>query len=398
MTTSPPDPAAPLILVNPRASRIVDPAERERVTVAVVGAVRHRYGRAPRVEAGSLAETRTALAEATDAPVVVAVGGDGTVREAADALIGRGTPLAIIPAGTGNVLAGAIGIRGVRSGLDALRHGRPRVIDLGRVRWTAAGEAETHERIFAVACGMGLDARIMAAAEQEWKRRMRFGAYVGAAVREVFRLETARFRIDADGETIELEGYLALVANAGELVPGRIGPRRPIDPADGLLDLIVLGGANPLAGLMSAVELLVRAGDLGGGIIRRTVSEVRIDRRTGPADRDRWGFASARSSRGVCHPGRAERPRPIPLTSRIPLSAAASLYACRRSATSGRAIRSASSWSRRSPCSAPCRSWPRSPNSGRTASSAGSPTVGRCPTCRRARTSGSSRRPCSWDC
>ncbi len=271
------DPAAPLILVNPRASRIVDAAERERISTAVIGAVRNRYGREPRVEDGSLAATRTALAEAIDAPIIVTIGGDGTVREAAEALIGRGTPLAIIPAGTGNVLAGAIGIRGVRSGLDALRHGGPKVIDLGRARWTpSADEATTHERIFAVACGMGLDARIMAAAEHEWKRRMRFGAYVGAAVREAFRLETARFHIDADGETLELEGYLALVANAGELVPGRIGPRRPIDPSDGRLDLIVLGGANAAAGLIGAVELLVRSGDLGGGVIRRAVSEVRI--------------------------------------------------------------------------------------------------------------------------
>ena len=275
--TDPPDPAAPLILVNPRASRLRDPEKRERIAGAVIGAVRHRYGREPRVEAGSLEDTRTALAEATGAPIVVAVGGDGTVREAADALIGRGTTLAIVPAGTGNVLAGALGIRGLRSGLDALRHGRPRVIDLGRARWTEAGGAATsHERIFAVACGMGLDARIMAAAEHEWKRRMGFGAYVGAAVREVMRLETARFRIDADGETLELEGYLAIVANAGELVPGRIGPRRPVDPSDGLLDLVVLGGANPAAGLVSAVELLVRSGDLSGGVIRRTVSHVRI--------------------------------------------------------------------------------------------------------------------------
>ena len=83
--------------------------------------------------------TRAALTEAADAPVVVAVGGDGTVREAADALIGRETPLAIVPAGTGNVLAGAIGIRGVRSALDALRHGRSRTIDLGRARWAPAG-------------------------------------------------------------------------------------------------------------------------------------------------------------------------------------------------------------------------------------------------------------------
>jgi len=278
VTTPAPDPTAPLILVNPRASRIADPKERQRVSSAVIGAVRNRFGREPRVEDGSLAATRAALAEATVPPIVVAVGGDGTVREAAEALIGSEVPLAIIPAGTGNVLAGAIGIRGVRSGLDAIRHGRPRTIDLGRARWTPVdGEATTHERIFAVACGMGLDARIMAAAEHEWKRRMRFGAYVGAAVREVLRLETARFRIEADGETIELEGYVAMVANAGELVPGRIGPRRPVDPGDGRLDLVVLGGANPAAGLRSAVELLVRSGDLGGGVIRRTVTEVRIE-------------------------------------------------------------------------------------------------------------------------
>ena len=155
--------------------------------------MRKRYGTEPRVEAGSLEATRAALAESTDAPVVVVVGGDGTVREAAEALIGRGTPLAIVPAGTGNVLAGAIGIRGLRSGLDAIRHGQPRVLDLGRARWTPSpgdGDGRAHERIFAVACGMGLDARIMAAAEHEWKRRMRFGAYVGAAVREMLRLET----------------------------------------------------------------------------------------------------------------------------------------------------------------------------------------------------------------
>ncbi|HEX6868869.1 MAG TPA: hypothetical protein VF119_08680, partial [Candidatus Limnocylindrales bacterium] len=178
----------------------------------------------------------------------------------------------------GNVLAAAVGIRGIRSGIDSIRHGRPRVIDLGRARWTpATGDATPHERIFAVACGMGLDARIMAAAEHEWKRRMRFGAYVGAAVREVMRLETARFHIETDGETLDIEGYLVLVANAGELVPGRIGPRRPIDPADGRLDLIVLGGGNAVGGLRSAVELMVRSGELAGDVVRRAVTEVVVE-------------------------------------------------------------------------------------------------------------------------
>jgi diacylglycerol kinase family enzyme len=124
---------------------------------------------------------------------------------------------------------------------------------------------------------MGLDARIMAAAEHEWKRRMGFGAYVGAAVREVLRLESAHFHIEADGTTIDIEGYIALIVNAGDLVPGRIGPRRPVDPSDGELDLIVLGGTNPVAGLASAVEVMVRSGDLSGGVIRRAVREVVID-------------------------------------------------------------------------------------------------------------------------
>ena len=282
MTNDAPDGGTPLILVNPRAARLTEPAQRERVVAEVAGAVARRYGRAPRIEAGSLEEARAALAESSAAPLVVVVGGDGSVREAAEALIGSGTPLAIVPGGTGNVLAGALGIRGVGPGVAAIRTGNPRVLDLGRARWgSVAGEPggadEATERLFTVACGMGLDARIMAAAAHEWKRRMRFGAYVGAAIRELVRLESARFRIVADGELLEIEGYLALVANAGELIPGRVGPRQPIDPTDGVLDLIVLGGGSPLTALQGAADLMIRAGDLQGRVIRRTAREVRIE-------------------------------------------------------------------------------------------------------------------------
>jgi diacylglycerol kinase family enzyme len=117
----------------------------------------------------------------------------------------------------------------------------------------------------------------MAAAEHEWKRRLKFGAYIGAAVREFTRLEASQFRIVADGETIEIVGHLVLVANAGELVPGRIGPRQPIDPTDGLLELIVLGGAGALEALHGAAALMLRTGELSGGVIRRSIREVTIE-------------------------------------------------------------------------------------------------------------------------
>jgi diacylglycerol kinase family enzyme len=273
----------PLIVVNPRAAALVDQARRERIVRAVADAVAQRTGRPATIEAGSLEAAGLTLAAAVDRPLVVVVGGDGTVREAAAAMAGRVAPLAIVPAGTGNVLAGALGIRGVRPALDAVRTGEPLRLDLGMARWWDVGSdamhaaREPHERVFTVACGMGLDARVMAAAEHEWKRRLRFGAYVGAAVRELARLAAARFRIVADGEPIELMGHLVLVANAGELIPGRVGPRQRIDPTDGRLDLIVLGGSNAVTALRGAAALMLRSGDLGGGVIRRSVREVTIE-------------------------------------------------------------------------------------------------------------------------
>jgi diacylglycerol kinase family enzyme len=272
----------PLVLVNPRASGLVDPVRRDRIVSATRAAVRSRTGRDPVIEAGSLTTMRATLAAAADAPLIVAIGGDGSVREAAATMANGVAPLAIVPAGTGNVLAGSLGIRGVGPALDAIRSGLPRRLDLGRARWgPAAGTPDpgpaAAERIFIVACGMGLDARIMAAAENEWKRRLRFGAYVGAAIRELGRLAPSRFRIVADGDALEIDGYLAMVANAGQLVPGRIGPRQPIDPSSGTLELIVLGGRDPLAAIQGAARLLLGTGELEGGVIRRSISHVTIE-------------------------------------------------------------------------------------------------------------------------
>ena len=217
------------------------------------------------------------LAALGDVPLVVVVGGDGTVRHAAGILAGRATPLAIVPAGTGNVLAASLGIRGLRSASDAIRMGDPRPIDLGLAEWGRAGQATSDGHgPFLVAAGIGLDARIMATAHEDWKRRLRFGAYVGATLREMLRLAPVELAITADGETFERRGHLALVANTGQIIPGRLGPRRPIDPGDGQLDLLVVTGRGIPGGLRSAADLLLRSGELQGETIRRRVRDVRI--------------------------------------------------------------------------------------------------------------------------
>ena len=162
---------------------------------------------------------------------------------------------------------------------------------------------------------MGLDARIMAAAEHEWKRRMGFGAYVGAVLRELTRLSPSHFRIVADGEVIELPGFLALVANAGELVPGRLGPRHRIDPADGRLDLIVLGGTHVGHLPHGAAKLMLRTGEQDGPG-DPTLGDLRPHRgRSRPADRGRRRPAIGRMARSGCAPRCADCARAVGLIS-----------------------------------------------------------------------------------
>jgi diacylglycerol kinase family enzyme len=297
----------PLVVVNPTAARLVHEARRETLGRDLGRALVTRYGVEPDWAPATADGAAAALADVAGRPLVVVAGGDGTVRGAAESLVGHDVPLAIVPGGTGNVLAGTLGIRGSRGAIAAIRAGEERRIDLGHVRWgepgTSAGGAATrsagtsgttgsagttagttgttgapvvHERTFTVACGMGFDARVMALAEHEWKRRLRFGAYVGAALREAVRLEAARFHIEADGDVIDIEGLVVLIANCGDLIPGRLGVRQPLDPSDGRLDLIVIGGRGIVEGLRGAVEVLVRTGELDGSVIRRAVRQVRV--------------------------------------------------------------------------------------------------------------------------
>src|SRR5215510_8347181 len=107
------DPSAPLVIVNPRASRLEDPARRDALVRDVSLAVEARTGHRPVIVGDSLEATQAALDGLVDPPLVVAMGGDGTVRHAATVLSGRGIPLAIVPGGTGNVLAATLGIRGM---------------------------------------------------------------------------------------------------------------------------------------------------------------------------------------------------------------------------------------------------------------------------------------------
>jgi diacylglycerol kinase family enzyme len=259
--------APPLVVVNPTASRLVHGGRRDRIVEAVVAAVEARTGRSASVVDTTPEAARDALAAARTAPLVTAVGGDGTVREAAAAMAGSGVPIAIVPAGTGNVFAAALGIpRRTEAAIELVRSGQPSLVDLGQAAWGPAvrGEPGPEEgsKPFVVACGLGFDARVMSAATTDLKHRHGFRAYVFATLREAIRLRPVTFRIEADGDVHEIRGLVVLIANCGQIIPGFIGPRRSIDATDGLLDVMVVHAAGIPGGLAGAADLLLAEDDM----------------------------------------------------------------------------------------------------------------------------------------
>jgi YegS/Rv2252/BmrU family lipid kinase len=185
-----------------------------------------------------------------DAVDLVAVyGGDGTTMQAVAGMVGHEVPVALIPGGTGNLLAGNLRLprRPTAAAKVAVR-GVPRSIDLGAL------ERVEGDRYFAVACGAGFDADLMAATSGEAKRRWRMGAYVAQGLDAVAKLKVVPHRITVDGAVHEMDAVMVLVANCGEIIPPFVRLHAGVALDDGILDVAVANAAT----LMEGVDVVWR--------------------------------------------------------------------------------------------------------------------------------------------
>jgi diacylglycerol kinase (ATP) len=170
-----------------------------------------------------------------DYDAVFALGGDGTAMEIAGALIDTGIPLGVLAGGTGNLLARAVGIPlDVARAVPTLVTGDRRRIDLGRL---ADG------RVFAVAAGVGIDARMVRDTPGWMKRRLGVLAYAITATRAalgaVIRRDFFRVRLTVDGVLYDRQAAAAMVANFGAILHDRITFGPGIQSDDGLLDACI---------------------------------------------------------------------------------------------------------------------------------------------------------------
>lgn len=167
------------------------------------------------------------------ASIVVACGGDGTVRACLAPLAGTNTSLGIVPLGTGNLLASNLSIEAGLAAVSGVGQGAQRTIDLGRVN----GEA------FAVMAGSGFDALMIRDADDTVKSWLGTVAYVVSGAKHL-RADLVRTKVAVDGEdwfdgrtTMVLVGNFSKISGGLEVFPDA-------EPDDGLLDVTVMSASS----------------------------------------------------------------------------------------------------------------------------------------------------------
>ncbi|MHA7223910.1 diacylglycerol/lipid kinase family protein [Arthrobacter sp. RHLT1-20] len=186
-----------------------------------------------------LGQARQALDAGAD--VVIAAGGDGTVRCVAEVLAGTGTAMGLVPLGTGNLLARNLGI-GIMDPLSASRdvlNGTDAAVDVLK----AVLDHSEDEQLFLVMAGLGYDAAIMANTVDELKDRVGWLAYVEAGIRHLPG-KPVKAKISIDGQAaVRRRIRSVMVGNCGKIMGGvEIFPGAKVD--DGILDLVILAPAG----------------------------------------------------------------------------------------------------------------------------------------------------------
>jgi diacylglycerol kinase (ATP) len=184
-------------------------------------------------------------------PIVIAVGGDGTLSMAFNALAHPDdAALAVVPSGSGNDFAAALGLTDVDAAIDAIGRGSIRSVDFGVV----------NGRRFANCVGMGLDAEVGALAARLRKRGYPAApSYYAAALIGLFMVKPVGVSVDANGAVLRVDrGVMVTVGNGHSYGGGfRGAPNASID--DGMLDVYVFSDIEGVFARMALMQR-IRAG------------------------------------------------------------------------------------------------------------------------------------------
>ncbi len=194
------------------------------------------------------------------ADVVLAAGGDGTVRAVAEHLAESGAraELGIIPLGTGNLLARNLGVplKDLTAAFERALTGEAIPLDIGWARLAVDGETDGKRYAFAVMAGFGIDAHMITETDNDLKDRVGWLAYVESLGRALSASEVIDIRLSGQNlEPSDEQAHTLLVGNCGSL-QGGMTLLPDADPSDGELDLLVLS-ADSIPGWADTMRNLV---------------------------------------------------------------------------------------------------------------------------------------------
>ncbi len=202
-------------------------------------------------------QARAALDAGAD--VVLAGGGDGTVRAVAEVLAGTKTPMALVPLGTGNLLARNIHleVNDLRGNIHAALFGHQRFIDSARMQIENEKTGESAEHVFLVIAGIGMDAEVVRDTNDGLKKAVGWLAYTEAGVRH---LPGRRKKVSIELDDLPAQSRKirsVLFANCG-LVPGGIDfiPQAMID--DGVLDVVVMSPRSAIGWVAMSTKIVFK--------------------------------------------------------------------------------------------------------------------------------------------
>jgi diacylglycerol kinase (ATP) len=252
------------VIINPISGARSDPQAAARRKEMVENAAGERGVDATIAFTTAQGHARELAAAALDAAAdaVIIWGGDGTFNEAAAALMNTSIPVGLVPAGSGNGLAGALGLpRDPRVALSLAFDGRPRAIDAGRM----AG------RPFFNIAGVGFDARVAALFNQRGAGARGGWPYFAIGVREGCTYRGLDYSVRLDDRRAAHKALLLAFANGREYGLGaRIAPGARLD--DGLLEAVIVEERGVLSRFWDARHLARGTPQLAP---RVTIAQVR---------------------------------------------------------------------------------------------------------------------------
>ncbi len=199
-------------------------------------------------------DARRQASEAAEggADIVVAYGGDGTVMEVVNGLVGTGVPLGILPGGTGNVFSIEVGIP-----QTLVEAAQIIVGDDSLIRQVDVGHCEKkdweHAKHFLLRVATGFDAQRINLTDRKLRDKYGKMAYFIGALRAIPETKPVKYTFTLDGEVVEIEGVTCLVENAGNMGIQGLSLAPDISISDGLLDVICVYNLD-FASLSSAIK------------------------------------------------------------------------------------------------------------------------------------------------